>query len=437
MKMLDIPKGYSITTDQMTRMSLTHEGLSRLGSIKDFELITDCLTIRCSRSQIAFVSPTIHKMLLADSTINEFKLKAPQSSRCAELLRSLLDGSSILVPHELAKTFYSIMLDLGNEEVIPKIDDNLTVENVFDTLQIKGSRSLSIEREIKFIASHFYETQSSCSLLDIDQINSILSSDSLVVKSEHDLFKFICDFISSHGDQCRFLLSHLHLEYLKPEDISFILNSIEFDDFAIFLPSISRRLLCPLATFHSSEEDDRRYKNKSIVSYEGNNFEGIFSRLWEETGGNPVTNGTVSIEETTGRSQSKVSFLVDPEKRKQSDWFCTTDNVGGSSFIFDFKDKRVSLSGYSLKAHPKTWSDRHFIKSWKIEGSNNKETWSLVDEQRNSKVLLANSAEGHWSFQQSPPFRFFRIMLTDRTSSGSNFFALHAVEFFGNISISK
>lgn len=94
------------------------------------------------------------------------------------------------------------------------------------------------------------------------------------------------------------------------EDILLIPSSIDCDDHAIFLQCISRRLLCPPANFHTSEDDKRRYKTKTTVSNEGNAFEGIFSRLCEETGENTVISGIVSLEDIEGRSQSSVSLFV-------------------------------------------------------------------------------------------------------------------------------
>lgn len=99
--------------------------------------------------------------------------------------------------------------------------------------------------------------------------------------------------------------------------------------------------------------------------------------------------------------------------------------IGSQRTYLDFKDKVVSLNGFSTS---------NFIKSWKVEGSNDKVTWDVIDEQRDSTSLLSNMSEGNWSFILSEPYRFFRIKMTSRNTDHQNYYmALQAIEFFGLI----
>lgn len=260
-----------------------------------------------------------------------------------------------------------------------------------------------------------------------------MSSESLALKSKHDLLSIIVDLIDARGDDFRLLLSHLRLEHLSSEDISLfidLIDSIDVNDIMRFLPSIYRRLKCKVSGNEIDLENNRRLKGLSIP-YKGNKFEGIFSYYYMKEGCNPVTKGIITIENTTNNCQPSASFLVDPEKRQQTNWICTTGNTNDGSFIIDFKDARVSLTGYSLKAHSQVWYNTHFIKSWKIEGSTDKKSWAVIDEQKDSTILQSNLAEGFWPCEQSRPFRFIRIMMTDINSSNCYLMALHAIEFFG------
>lgn len=131
---------------------------------------------------------------------------------------------------------------------------------------------------------------------------------------------------------------------------------------------------------------------------------------------------------------SNSSHLVDPTSRYESDWRCVIKEYHYPAFIFDFKDKVVSLNGYSLKAHSASFSTAHFMRLWKVEGSNDKTTWTHIDEQQNSNSLLSNLADGNWSCRISQPFRFIRIMMTNYNSVG-NYYSmfLQAIELFGTI----
>lgn len=419
---------------------LTHEGLSRL--CKDFpydsnfEIKTDNMqiTIKCNKIQISFISPIIYKIILNDPTINKFQLKTENSSKCAEFLHSMIKGATVTIPDELVDIFRSIALELGNEEIYSCVSDDLTLDNVLEIVKARKNYSFKTEKEVDYISSHFYEIdQKDISSFDILTLDNILSSKDLVITSEHDLFEFIIRLLSEHEeeDEYRLLLRHLHIEYLSVEDMSLFIKLIDENNIGSFLPCIYRRLLCKLAKFDIPEEEKRRIPKIKVVN-EGDKFDGIFSYLFKENDGNPVTKGVVGIEETTNFTQSRVSYLVDPEKRNQTNWYCVTNDIDRGEFIIDFKDKRIQLEGYSLKAHSSSFVNGHFMKSWKIEGSNDKNEWTTVDEQK-SDSLRANLAEGFWQCKRSPPFRFFKIRMTERNTSNYYRMGLHAIEFFGFI----
>lgn len=320
----------------------------------------------------------------------EFALRTPGSSSCAGIMRDLLRGLKATVSEDKRATFISIIGELGNEELASSILDGeeLTLQNSIEIVSIKQRISVDFEDETRFISSHFYEFEESLlSNLDISIIDSILMSDSLVVNSEHDLLDFVRGLIASRGADFRSLLCHLHLQYLDPEDISFIINQIDENSIGLFLPSIFMRLLCPITSIPYIE---KRYRfAKTSFPFIGNNFGGIFSHLWKEINENPITKGIISIKDTTNRSQNYVQYLIDPAKRVDPNWYCGTSNNG--SFIIDFKDKLVSLNGYSFKSHSSAWNEQYLIKAWKIEGSNDKKAWNLVDGQM-SDVFLSNLA---------------------------------------------
>lgn len=408
---------------------LTHEGLSRLGLDNDFELRTDRKSVGCNKSQIRFISPLISNLLLSDPTIESFQLETPESSKCSEILRNLLNGSKISITEDQSRIFRAISLELGNDELFSLINDDISIKNAIEINQIKYNLSLNSEKEIEFVASHFYEiSPKDISSLDISVIESILSSESLVISSERELFEFIKDLVTERGDEFRFLLSYLHLEYLDVDDILYVIESIDEDNTKYFLPCMFRRLICPLANYQIQERDLERYF--CAVQYNKDKFDGIFSHLWRMSDGNPVTNGIISIEDTTDSDQYGISCIIDPEKRNQTDWWCGNENYRSAAFIFDFKEMRASINGYSLKAHSESFSTGHFIRSWKVEGSNDKATWEIVD-QRCSNKLQTNLAESYFSCQQSHFFRFLRIMMTDTNTDNGCEIALHAIELFG------
>lgn len=329
--------------------------------------------------------------------------------------------------------------------LVTKVEDELTLENVVEYIEMKSRHNIGTEKEIIFLASHFYEMdKEKISSLDVSIINLILKSKSLVVESEHSLFEFIHHLILEHKEddiEYRLLLSHLHLKYLKVEDIEAFFYIVDMETFIrliditstkAFLECIYHRCHCPVAEYEISNGDKERFHN--LIEFKGDKFDGIFSRIWKEFGGNPVANGNIIITETTNYMQNNVSRLIDPSHRDDGSWLCTTNSIQGGSFIIDFQDKRVSLNGYSLKAHSTSACNLSmFPKSWQIQGSNDKVNWTLVDQQRNVGTLNSSLAEGNWSCNQSPPFQYFKIELIDTNYYGNYQLVLHAIEFFGLI----
>lgn len=109
------------------------------------------------------------------------------------------------------------------------------------------------------------------------------------------------------------------------------------------------------------------------------------------------------------------------------------------STTIDLNAHKHNLQGYretlSFREKPKFHDEKNngFIMSWKVEGSNDETKWTLIDEQKNSKDLCSFMAEGNWSCRKSKPFRFIRIMMTDKNSKGNYSMFLQAIELFGTI----
>lgn len=415
----------------MRVINLSHKGVSRLGNNFDFALKMGDYNLECTKSQISFISPYIYSLLLSDPTINQYELKTLNTSSCIPVIQSLLNGLPASLPLNQINILYAIALELKNDELLSLVNVELMNENVIEIMKAKYNLSLDIEREIQYIASHFYELNKEMHSLDLTIIDSIISSRDLIVMSEHELFNFISSLININGDEYRYLLKYLCLEYLDNDDMKIFVHLIEQSDVEDLLPCIYRRLLCKVAYYPLYHLEKRRFRG--FVPYTGHKFQGIFSLMWKWNKACPLEKGLINIEETTDRSISSVPYLIDPEKRNQTDWYCVTNNVEGAGFIIDFKDKKVQLSGYSLKAHSIKYSNTNFVKSWIVEGSNSKNRWKTIDYQK-SNLLQSNLAEGYWPCEKSSPYRYFRILMTDKNTSGYNYFALHAIELFGSIS---
>ena len=109
-----------------------------------------------------------------------------------------------------------------------------------------------------------------------------------------------------------------------------------------------------------------------------------------------------------------------------------------SWICFDFKEKRVELTGYSLKSYstnnPLGLSPCEPVQ-WVIEGSNDGSNWREVDR-RNTQDLKGKSIVKTYSCSvddKTESFRFVRLRQTGKNVKGNDYLGLSAMEFFGTL----
>jgi hypothetical protein len=110
-------------------------------------------------------------------------------------------------------------------------------------------------------------------------------------------------------------------------------------------------------------------------------------------------------------------------------WMSTNDP--NSWICFDFKDRDVSLTNYTLKSGG---ADGWFPVNWVIEGSNNGMDWTTLDTQT-AQTLRGKYVVDNFrcSSHRSEYFRCIRLRQTGKNSTGSDQLLLCNVEFFGKL----
>lgn len=243
------------------RMNLSHKGVSRLDDTRDFSLIIGDRTVECSRSQIRFLSPKIAHILNSDPTFDKFKISVPECLCLIDVLENILAGLPIEVPRSKIDVFDRIISELGNDELLSVQYIEVNSSNVFDVIREKSQHFFDISKDVRFIASHFFELpRDHLMSLEISVLASVLESEELVLKSENDLFELIIDFGDSKNEDISCLLSCLHLEYLSSSHISQFVDLVTNDNFGILWPCMRSHLVVPIN--HSSVEESKRFSPK-------------------------------------------------------------------------------------------------------------------------------------------------------------------------------
>lgn len=123
--------------------------------------------------------------------------------------------------------------------------------------------------------------------------------------------------------------------------------------------------------------------------------------------------------------------------------FYHSENKPGIFVSFDFKDKRVQLSGYSIQSHEVGESQGN-LRNWVIEVSNDGKNWEEIDRHSDAPELNGSNKISTFSVQQQKDefYRFVRLRQTGyswyggfKSDSYIVYFVL--IEFFGKLEINK
>jgi hypothetical protein len=314
---------------------------------------------------------------------------------------------------------------------------------------------VSDEDEIRFIASRFSEVES-LSDLGVHNLRRVLAHPSLRIESEDSLYNFISSQIE-RDESFTELLEFIHFEFLSAECVDRFISSSPsfiFDHLNLSLWNSLCRRLSLKATLDSSfseaqtrrfgrvihedelrsltEERDRlRSRIERVFTYNSSNpFDGIISQLRRECNGNVHQKDVVNIT-SSGDDTSRCYNLVDYGWRN---YWCST-NQENSWVCFDFKEKKVCLSGYTLKSDGRTGGYRQFL-NWTIHGSNDGRSWSdVLDSQDTAVVNGVDFMVRHFDCPRTDrSYRFIRIQMRGKNNFDNYKMKLSEVEFFGTLS---
>ena len=179
-----------------------------------------------------------------------------------------------------------------------------------------------------------------------------------------------------------------------------------------------------------SAEEQAKAKEKLTKEFNYNSsdqFNGIISHLKRECGGNVHVKGVVNIKASSNYS-NQCHQLVDYGTIE--DWW--TKDEPNSWVSFDFKEKKVSLSSYTLKSRT-DWDEKQPVQ-WEIEGSNDESSWVSLDS-RNTQEQRGFGAVKNYSCNKGNHgfYRFIRMRQTGLNSSGAHYLVLSQIELFGKL----
>ena len=162
----------------------------------------------------------------------------------------------------------------------------------------------------------------------------------------------------------------------------------------------------------------KKTRERSEFPFKSDLFSGIFDGLSKKLGRNLADSSDVDVTASSNNGNLPKNVL----KNDGSRWF--SQNLPNSWIQFDFKERKVSITSYSM-------NDRYKVKSWKVEGSTDGSTFEIIDNKVDS-TDFQNGGEKNFPVQSNNKYyRYIRITSTSKNWYDCDYFQLFRVEFFG------
>jgi hypothetical protein len=325
--------------------------------------------------------------------------------------------------------YFAINCDFPRHDLVSRFWEELSDFEIVDYIPAAW---------INYRASHFIEIDSSVlSHLPISILSRVLSNESLQVKSEDALYDLVHSRFEADSRALE-LLSLIRFDFLTCESINKFISS-SFNHFGEIDFSIGLwRALCNRLSLdvenHSvaiAKYRNTRFRSLSIPPGSAVSLDGIIAYLTRELGGNV---SDLHIVEITGPAQS-ASQLAKYAATFDTAHYFHSENKPDRWICYDFKNRRVLPTHYSIHAHTNNW----WLRSWVLEGSSigpadgPRDVWTELDRRENDASTKADHPIGTFPVSASGAYRFLRLRQTGKNAGGQDWLILFAFEIFGDL----
>lgn len=428
---------------------------------KDFTFIVNGKRYITPRIVADILSPKVRKLHFTDSSMDEFYFETSNKNSTDksdeeyfEDFLKLYNFDQIQLDENHRRLYSSYFYKLGNineyfrldPDYLKPISTDNAISRLHSILEASNEISEEIDRQIinideiiSFIASHFEEiSKEEMGDLPVEILLDILKSPNLKLLEEDSLLKFVIKLYAKDHLYSQ-LFSLIQLNNVSESMLESFIQTIKFEDVNCEL----WKSICGLVVKKSEiqKSDNSRYHQKKIefkeFKYEnGHEFEGIMRYLTTKTGGNIHDNKTIEITTNSITSESKhPRNVVDYQRGNIYD----CENISDVFICFDFKDKRIQPSKYSLQTSA-GGVNRWHLRNWAIEVSNDGKKWEEIDRHSNDSTLNGASIKTVFNVSKVPSdfYRFIRLHQTgyswlEQPNSNKYGFELYYIDFFGKL----
>lgn len=420
--------------------------------MEKFTFIVNDEPFETNRLVVDLLSPKISKYHLSDPTFSEYHINTTNKGNFNTILNLVnFENESVTnddlpfiieVIEDLEITTSNFTLKLECED-----DTNKSLNDRIIQLQehqkYPNFYSDQITKETDFISEHFSEMTKEEKVnmknLDYDIISMIVSNDQLQLENEDDLVDFLIERYEKDSEIVS-LFAFVIFRNVSKEKMSEFVSRVKFSDITQEVwNSLSPRLICDIPDRESDNKNGkenegmkRRYKNSDkgrmdptkTILYENQKFDGIMRHLQKES----------NVKDEVGISFSSDSlnnawdiFTYDKECRH----FHTTGDDNNPWICIEFKKHEIKPTSYTIMSG----EDSDNLKSFVIEGSKDKSSWTVIDEERDISYLKEKRSVHTFQIRKEveESFKYIQIRPTGPNWSNRSMLQFCSIEFYGEI----
>ena len=400
------------------------------------------------------LSPKVARLRKSDLQVRKYTFEKATSLDCYILLEaiasSIYRGRAIYVDDGNYGNLLAIAGELENTELLTALcsmtgKDGVAIETL---IKLVRESSVGVDTLVNRLASQLSSIpRDALDKLDLQTIDRLCKSSSLRITDEDWLYDFIRCKVD-HDKSFVPLFRNVCFEYLSADRIA---NFVEFAEQNLLCQfdveiwrRVARRLQgTPVVT--SSDREKRHISTDRVVAdvasptvfhYDSSKpLNGIIAQLTRECGGNVHKKGVVEVTASSDFVGQVPENVVDLEEPS-----CYgSENAINTWLCYDFKDKRVSPTSYTLRSRFNGSKDAHNLKSWVIEASNDGTSWQIIDRRDDNDDLNGRNVTHNFEIQPTQTAQAYRYVRLRQTGPnhfpGTFYFVnLSSFELFGTLS---
>lgn len=413
----------------------------------NFSFFVNGKEFRTNRIIADLLSPVICKYHMDDPTMNTFTINTKTTGDFSQILKLVNFETQTIESNEMP--FITEIIEvLNNKSIEINNDLEITNDNVFDLLksheQNQNFYSRNISKEIEFISKHFYELyenhKENLKEISIDSLIKIFTNNELTLSSEDQLLETV-NFLYIENSEFSILYETVYFENASSEKIHEFIEIFDQDLMNCGIwKRISKRLEQEIKFNEKSEVNKTRYKlvfktasnepiNLTNNKNKSSEFDGIFNHFQNQQNFSFSSEVTITSSSSYTGTSGPLNVILYNEPLK-----CFVSKNGSNNWIkFEFKNHRVKPTSYTIKSRENARCSHP--KSWVIEGSNDDESWEILDEENDCEILRGANIIHTFQMnkQNSNEFRFIRMRITGQSWGNNGCFTISKFELHGTL----